>query len=155
MSLTMPGLDLVRSEVEEIKSRRLRYVMIDLSTKEPISLSVIKSGGKNEKFDYKKKYSIDELEGIFEECFAGVGEEEASLVIYDFIYFDRDDIQKNTLCLISYIPEHLGIFKKVVYSTNALNIKNILDIPLHISTNRKSDLTFENIAAKCAALRMK
>lgn len=155
MSLTMPGLDLVRNEIEEIKSGRLRYAMVDLSTKEPISLSVLKCGGKNEEFDYKKKYSIGELKKIFEECISGLKDEEAGLVMYDFIYFDDDDIQKNTLCLISYIPDHLGTFKKVVYSTNALNIKNLLDIPLHILINRKSDLTFDNIASKCAASRMK
>lgn len=155
MSLTMPGLDLVKIEVEEIRSGRSRYTIVDLCTKELISVSIVNSGGKMEEFDYKKRYSIEELRNIFEKCTAEIREDEAGFVIYDFIYFDRDDIQKNTLCLISYIPEHLGTFKKVVYSTNALNIKNLLDIPLHISINKKSDLTFDNIAAKCAASRMK
>lgn len=155
MSLMLPGLDLVKNEVEEIRSGRLRYAMIDLSTTGPISLSIIKRGGESGEFDYKKKYCIEELKDVFEEFSGLIRENEAGLVIYDFIYFDNDDIQKNTLCLISYIPEQLGTLKKVAYSTNALNIKNLLDIPLHISTNKKSDINFDNIAAKCAASRMK
>lgn len=155
MNLTIPGLEAVRGRVEEIRSGRLRYAMVNLSTREPISLSVVKSGGKSDEFDHNKRPSTEELKDVFGEYAAAVSDDEAGLAIYDFAYFDSDDIQKNTLCLISYIPENLGAFKKVVYSTNALNIKNMLDIPLHIPINSRGDLTFDNIAAKCAASRMK
>ncbi|CAD25755.1 ACTIN-BINDING PROTEIN OF THE ADF FAMILY [Encephalitozoon cuniculi GB-M1] len=155
MNLMIPGLDLIRSEIEEIKSGNLRYTIADLSTKEPISLSIVRSGGKVKDFDYKRKYTVEELQGIFKEFSAGVNEQDPCLVVYDFIHFDDDGIQKNTLCLISYIPEHLVPLKKVAYSTNALNLKELLDISVHIPIKKKSDLIFENIAEKCAASRMK
>ncbi|ADM12358.1 putative ADF actin-binding protein [Encephalitozoon intestinalis ATCC 50506] len=155
MSLTIPGLDLIRNEIEEIKSGNLRYTIANLSIKEPISLSVLRNGGRVKDFDYKRKYTIKELQGIFEEFSESVNEQDPCLVVYDFIHFDDDGIQKNTLCLISYIPEHLVPLKKVAYSTNALNLKELLDISVHISIKKKSDLIFDNIAEKCAASRMK
>ena len=155
MNLTIPGLDLMRSKIEEIRSGNLRYTIADLSIKEPISLSIVKSGGGVKDFDYKRRYTMEELRGIFEEFSAGVSEQDPCLVVYDFLHFDDDGIQKSTLCLISYIPEHLVPLKKVAYSTNALNLKDLLDISVHIPIKKKADLVFDNIAEKCAASRMK
>lgn len=155
MNLTIPGLDLMRSEIDEIRSGNLRYTVVDLTIKEPISLSIVRSGGRVKAFDYKHRHTIEELRGIFEEFSNGVNEQDPCLVVYDFVHFDDDGIQKNTLCLISYIPEHLVPLKKVAYSTNALNLKEVLDISVHIPIKKKSDLVFDNIAEKCAASRMK
>ncbi|AFN83841.1 putative ADF actin-binding protein [Encephalitozoon romaleae SJ-2008] len=155
MSLTIPGLDLIKNEISEIRSGNLRYTIAYLSIKEPISLSVVRSGGRIKNFDYKRKYTIEELHETFEEFLEGINEKDPCFVVYDFIHFDDDGIQKNTLCLISYIPEHLMPLEKVAYSTNVLNLKDLLDISVHIPIKKKSDFIFDDIAEKCAASRMK
>ncbi|KAM0672913.1 putative actin depolymerization factor [Ordospora colligata] len=155
MDITIPGIDVVRAELKKIMSGVQRYTILSLSEEKPTSLSIVKSGGCAEAVGGNKRYTVEELRRIFEEFSSNVQDNVPCFAIYDFVYFDDDRIQKKTLCLVSYIPENLAPQKNVPYSTNALNLKDVLNISMHISIKRKIDLEFDNFVEKCTALRMK
>jgi hypothetical protein len=155
MSCKMPGIDSVGKEIEKIRTGALRYLILNISPEEPLTLSVVHSGGEVSGPSAKTMLRQEDLKGMFEECKAKMNENEPYIVIYFFTQLMDGGIQKNTMCLISYIPANLGALKNVIYTTTSLQLKNEFDIMFYMVLNDKMQLSFENISLKCLNLGIK
>lgn len=144
----IPGLDDVENEVHRLKKRFFEFLIFNISNMDPVEYQIKTTGGKNYTGELIINYNEKDLIETFNRCKENVEQGVPCFIVYDFVFFEKG-LWKTSLCLISFIPDTLNIRKKVVYSTNALNLKGLLEIPLHISINNVEDLNYSNIRDKC------
>ncbi|EQB60207.1 cofilin-like protein [Vairimorpha apis BRL 01] len=146
--MNIPGLDDLENEVQRLKKRYFEFLIFNISNLDPIEYHIKKTGGKNYNGELIINYNEKKLIETFNICRENVEQDVPCFIVYDFVFYEKG-LWKTSLCLISFIPDNLNIKNKVVYSTNALNLKRLLEIPLLISVNNVDDLTYENIKDRC------
>jgi hypothetical protein len=154
MSCKMPGIDSVEKEIEKIRKGALRYLILSILPEEPLTLSVVHKGGEASA-NNNSMLGQGELERMFEECKGNMDENEPCIVLYFFTQMMEAGIQKNTMCLITYIPANAGALRNVIYTTTSLKLKEEFNIMLYMVLNDSLQFNFENVSLKCLSLGIK
>lgn len=156
MELNLPGLEEARKECKEINDRKKSYAIINMSFSGTITLTVAETGGEDKAKNPTGVVKLDEIKNTFDECARQTIEKDVPLVIlYNFIFFDRDGVAHYKMVLISYKPRELGAKENVVFSTVSLQIMNELHIPCHVAVHSKDDLTYDWVAQKVGGLKLR
>lgn len=153
MSTQTAGLNCIKDEISKIRKRVQMYTIFNIPKPAPVEYRIVKSGGVPGKSSIRSVLSLDEYKDIFEECRSNIDLGQAYFIAYDFNYFNEEKLNKAVLCLISYVPDTLMPLTKVLYASNALNVKSSLDFPLHIPFNNPDDFNFENILQICSKFK--
>lgn len=156
--------------VNKIKTRKLLFTKFNLSTSKTneytniMSLKRNVAGDVSDCGDYITSKVIEKAESLrdvidlkvlkehFEEFLEIMKDSGCCYVIYDFGFYNSDGAFRNTICLISFVPDNEPTKEKFTYSSNSLTLKGMLEgVGKLITVNAHSQLTFSAIENACQA----
>ncbi|KAM0674050.1 cofilin [Gurleya vavrai] len=93
------------------------------------------------------------IETHFNEFCKLVRKDEVCYIVIDFKYFNKEGAYRNSICLISYIPDDYATAdQKFAYSRHSLELKDYLNANLQFGIHCKEDLNYENIVDICSSV---
>lgn len=98
----------------------------------------------------REKVDVKTLREHFNEFLKMMEGSGCCYVVYDFGFYNSDGAFRNTLCLISYVPDDEPMKEKFTYSSNSLALKGLLEgVGKLITVNSRSQLDFDTIEDAC------
>ena len=149
------GIEDFRTQAARLRKHERTYVVATFKDINPVAIKVLSSGGKDRSANIRDIPSKEELLSIFDECKGSIEGDKGYFIVYDFGYFTDEQLYRNLIVLISYLPENLSIREKMAYSSNMLSVSGAVDIAHHIPLHEMEEFTYANILNECMRIQRK
>lgn len=150
---SIQGYDSVKEELKKLKTRKITFVIFEISQIDPVQLRVLSTGGIDSSSNLHSTPDEALLKETFENCKKQLMPTKASFVAYNFGYYNDKNNYREMVMLVSYIPEDVNLRHKIAMTTNTAVLQNTLNIPLLVEAHELDDFCFKRFFDKCLSIQ--